>query len=79
MEKQSLCKHCVTMPFPHKYICNCGHEHNDHGFGSGCRKCRCDRYDQSQLLTAESWRDKEKKLEKKVKDKIEQEEIHVNA
>lgn len=79
MTSFKLCKHCSS-EYPHRYVCNCGHEHNDHVFANGCTKCRCERYDQTQQLTAEAWRDKkaeEKKSSAKVENKIKVEELRV--
>jgi hypothetical protein len=42
-----LCRHCPNSR-PHKFVCDCGHHHNQHVFGAGCikRNCSCDRYSQ---------------------------------
>jgi hypothetical protein len=50
-----MCKHCPmmsSMERTHKYVCNCGHSHDDHVFSAGCTvyECKCDRYSQTQQV-----------------------------
>lgn len=43
---QEMCHHCQLMYRPHKFVCDCGHTHNEHVFGAGCKECNCEVYSQ---------------------------------
>ena len=63
--KDVACKHCYSMAEPHRYVCHCGHTHNEHSFAGGCTKCKCSQYDQREQLTAEAWKEEKEKEKKK--------------
>lgn len=48
----ALCRHCSSSNPPHKYVCDCGHHHNDHNSSGGCIAklgevmCSCEGYSQ---------------------------------
>jgi hypothetical protein len=55
------CRHCPD--HEHQFVCNCGHHHNLHNYGGGCRStgCSCEGYNQSMgRLPGEEWPRKEK-------------------
>ena len=39
-------RYCAYCPLGHKYVCDCGHNHEDHIRFAGCRNCGCERYSQ---------------------------------
>lgn len=43
------CPEMMAMGLRHQHVCNCGHHHDDHVSMGGCKECKCERYDQTQL------------------------------
>ena len=67
---QRACKWCLWLETQHTYVCNCGHEHNDHVFAGGCTQCKCSRYDQTKQLTADGWKKEQEKEATKSKAEV---------
>jgi hypothetical protein len=49
---QTACKHCKIRDEPHVYVCDCGHSHNEHVYGGGCKvkNCGCEQYSQVKMV-----------------------------